>query len=136
MTPIQPEELSALLDGELDPGRAREVEGQIAADPILYAEFEALSVADAAWRAAAASATFAPQVRLRVSPVGWLVGFATVIGGLVVLRIIFKLTGSDAFAFSLPAISLALLLAAIMWLADAERASGVESPIRVQEQTS
>lgn len=123
MKPVQAEELSALLDGELEPGRAREVEMQIAADPALRAEFEALSEEDAVCRAAAKAAVFSPEVRLPENPrgAGWLTALALSIGGLIGVRIVLKLTGSDVLAFGLPAISLMLVLAAVVWIARTEQ---------------
>jgi anti-sigma factor RsiW len=44
----QPEELSAYLDGELPPERAREIERALERDPELQAELESLMAADAA----------------------------------------------------------------------------------------
>jgi anti-sigma factor RsiW len=65
MNPIDPVELSAYLDGELSPARAREVETALASSPALRAELDALAEADKTWRAAARSAAFRPDVRLR-----------------------------------------------------------------------
>jgi anti-sigma factor RsiW len=129
MKPVQPEELSALLDGELDSERAREVEMQIAADPQLRAEFDALSWADARWRAAAATAVFAPAVELptRAGRASWIAFAAALTGGLVCLRVAPKLVESLAFGFGLHAISFAALLAALAWLARADR-GGLASP--------
>jgi len=120
---VQPEELSGLLDGELEPERAREVEMQIATDPMLRAEFEAMSETDAIWRASAGAAAFSPDVALPADArgAGWLAVLAVSIGGLIVTRIILKLAGSNALAFGLPAISLMLLLAAVVGLARMER---------------
>ena len=64
MTRVQPEELSALIDGELDPQRTLAVEAQIAADPALKREFEDLCALDGRWRDAARSSVFP----VRVSP--------------------------------------------------------------------
>jgi anti-sigma factor RsiW len=63
-TPLDPAELSALIDGELSPDRARVVEAMLARDPALKAEFDALRAQDAGWREAAGDATFVPAVRL------------------------------------------------------------------------
>ncbi len=64
MNPIDPAELSAYLDGELSPVRAREIEAAVMASPALRAELDALSKADDTWRSAARSAAFPPHVRL------------------------------------------------------------------------
>lgn len=123
MNPVQPEELSALLDGELDPRGAREVEAQMAAQPELRAQFEALSAADAAWRRAAASAAFAPDVRLPASldaPVVDTAGLNALglsIVALIAVRIVLKLIGSEALTLALPALSMALLIGAVVWIA-------------------
>lgn len=59
---VQPEELSALMDGELDDERRAEVQIQIAAEPALKAAFEAMVDLDKRWRAAAREAAFVPLV--------------------------------------------------------------------------
>lgn len=130
MKPVQAEELSALLDGELEPGRAREVEMQIAADPALRAEFEAMSEADAIWRASAGAAAFSPDVQLPdgARSARWLAAFGLSIGGLIVVRIVVKLAGWDAFAFGLSAISLMLLVAAVVRLGRGEQRDILELP--------
>lgn len=134
MIPVRPEELSALLDGELDPARAAEVQTQIQDDPALRQEFEALSNSDAAWRAAAGSATFTPQVTLPVRAEahssaggesvreggGWLPALGVATGGVILVRSVLKLTGSDAWAFGLPMLSLLLLIAMVIALARTE----------------
>jgi len=126
MNPVQPEELSALLDGELDAARAAEVRAQIQMDPALRLEFEALSANDAAWRAAADSGAFVPAVSLPVEAEAasasgeggaWLTALAVAMGGLVVVRAVLKLAGSDALGFALPTVSLLLLIAVVVWLA-------------------
>ncbi len=60
--PVQEFELSALIDGELDPARAAEIRSAIAADPVLRAQYEYFAKADRAWAAAAASARFRPAL--------------------------------------------------------------------------
>ncbi len=64
MKTIDPAELSALLDGELTPQRAREVREEIERTPSLKVEFEQLRRADADCRARASSAEFRPAVKL------------------------------------------------------------------------
>jgi anti-sigma factor RsiW len=80
MNPVQSEELSALLDGELRPERAAEVRARIAADPALRAEYTALARLDDWARAEAEAAAFTPTVRLpasrSVSGWGWAVAGA------------------------------------------------------------
>jgi anti-sigma factor RsiW len=63
--PIEPAELSAYMDGELDPARAREVEGALESSPALRAEFNSLVSADNSWRMAARTASFRPGIRLQ-----------------------------------------------------------------------
>jgi len=58
MTDLDPSELSALLDGELDELRAAQVEAIIASDEGLRTEYEILRQADAHWRSMARSAAF------------------------------------------------------------------------------
>jgi len=121
MKDVQSEELSALLDGELDAERARQVEMQIAADPTLRMEFEVLRNSDAAWRHAAATAMFAPTVWLPASarPLGQISIAVMLAGVLIVLRIAPKLMGSLVFGFGLHAVSLSVLLIALVWLEQA-----------------
>ena len=124
MMPIQPEELSALLDGELDAARAAQVRAAIQMDPVLREEFDALSAADAAWGAAADSAAFTPAVMLSIDTTtrapaeakgsGWLAALTVAIASLIGVRIALKLAGSDALAFGLPMVSLLLLVAAVI----------------------
>lgn len=64
MTPLDPAELSAFLDGELPPARMSEIEAMLTGDANLRAEYEALRRADANWRQAGAAAMFVPPVRL------------------------------------------------------------------------
>ena len=62
MTPIEPFELSALLDGELDASRAEEVRWAMARDPALRRAFERFSALDADWRASAEGVMIEPAV--------------------------------------------------------------------------
>jgi anti-sigma factor RsiW len=119
MTRVQPEELSALLDGELNPTRAREVETQIAADPELRGELQLLRETDARWRAAAATAAFQPALRLPDAahrPRRFLAA-TTVIMTLTAVRMAAKLTDSLVLSFGLQAVVFATVLAAIVWFA-------------------
>jgi anti-sigma factor RsiW len=119
MTRVQPEELSALLDGELNPTRTREVEMQIAADPQLRGELQRLRESDARWRAAAATAAFQPAFRFghASNRPGRFVAAATLLVTLTAVRIAAKLTDSLVLSFGVQAVVLVVLLAAIIWLA-------------------
>ena len=112
MTPIEPEEISAFLDGELDPARAREVEWSLAADPVLQAEFRSLAHLDSKWRSAASAAAFLPDVRhLRyVEHARPWVRTTALLVLLLLLRILPKLTDTLAFGFILHGVALAIVL--------------------------
>lgn len=62
MSSIDPAELSALLDGELDPERASVVRQAIVSDPVLRAEFEMVKRLDRTVAEAAAAAAFEARV--------------------------------------------------------------------------
>jgi anti-sigma factor RsiW len=122
MKPVLPEELSALMDGELDADRAREIETQLAANPHLRAEFSRLVETDAQWRAAAATAVFAPAVRLPPTTAG-LRSAAIVTAlmiGLICLRMAPRWLESLTLVFGLHTVALAVLLAGLMKVARAD----------------
>lgn len=92
MNKIEPYELSAYLDGELDAQRAREIESALNHDPLLRTELEHMRALDATWAAAARAAVSRPRVRLE-SQVGQsrLIGSASVIVvGLLVVKLVPK----------------------------------------------
>ena len=114
MRPIEPEELSAFVDGELDAQRMREVEVAIANDPAVRRALETIADADSAWRLAAKSARFQPSVRLPTR--SWLrspaLGGASVLV-LLLIRVLPKL--SDAMAAGL-LMQLPVLIALMIWV--------------------
>ena len=119
MTQVQPEELSALLDGELSPPRAREVELQLAADPDLRRELQLLRESDARWLAAAATAAFQPTLRLRAAanlPRRFVAATALIVT-LTAVRMAVKVTSSLILSFGVQAVVLVVLLAVIVWFA-------------------
>lgn len=128
MKPVEPEELSAFLDGELDPGRASEVGKQLADDPALRAEFEALEGWDAVWRTAAATGVFAPDVRLptEASPITQGACFAILAASLVLLRMGPKLADAPTLGIGLNALVLATVLAGIIWFVQRD----MQRPVR------
>jgi anti-sigma factor RsiW len=132
MKPIEPAELSAYLDGELNPIRAREVETAMTNEPALRAEFNALTEADTAWRAAARSAEFRPAVRLRHSTAVWasLPAATAGVALLVAVRILPRLTDTLAWGFFLHGITLAIMVVWVIRLArgGAVAANSLQSP--------
>jgi anti-sigma factor RsiW len=107
--PVDPAELSALIDGELPPERGREVEALLAQDPALRAEYEALRAQDARWRQAAGAATFVPAVDLGQAsdvPLPWLAAIVLV---LLAARLGGKFIGSLGPSLLLNLVALALV---------------------------
>jgi anti-sigma factor RsiW len=71
MKPIEPAEISALLDGELSGQRADEVRRAIAEDESLGQVYEQLAALDGDLKACAAQAAFRPRVSIKApSPLG------------------------------------------------------------------
>lgn len=126
MIPVQPEELSALIDGELDPRRAAEVEMQIAADRELRVTFEALRDMDDRWRAAARTIAFVPQVRLpaRATWNGWFMALAVTIA-LVGVRAAVRVIDTTTIGFAFQILVLAAVLARIAWLERKDARRGI-----------
>jgi anti-sigma factor RsiW len=114
MKPIDLEELSAYLDGELDARRMRELETAIASDPALRLAHQRLADADAAWRLAAKSASFQPTVLLPTRSLlrSSALGCGAVLA-LVMVRALPKL--SDALALGL-LVQLPVLIALMIWV--------------------
>jgi anti-sigma factor RsiW len=65
MIPVDPAELSALLDGELPAPRAEEVRHALRLDPALASQFESLARLDVDWKAQAIRLAFRPRVSLQ-----------------------------------------------------------------------
>lgn len=128
MNPVRPEELSALLDAELSAERAREVRTQLAIDPDLNAQFEALRRLDVGWRKAGAAARFVPVVSMpmaRESTTGTLPAAALMLA-LLSIRILPKLLDLQLMAWALHAVAFVLIVSAALWLLrhDANDADG------------
>jgi anti-sigma factor RsiW len=123
--PIDPAELSALIDGELPPERARKVEALIAQDPALRAEFETLRGLDARWRANASAALFEPMVRLPQAPAHFpLRRVAAVVVALILARIGGKFVEGMAPALLLNLAALALVAVTVLAAARADHPAG------------
>ena len=116
MKPIEPEELSALLDGELPPDRADHVRRAMAEDPALRRLCDQLAALDAGLKARASAMVFQPRLNLAEvlaeegTPV---LGRALLVGvSLVLLRLAVRLAPLAVGA----AVHAALLALALAWL--------------------
>lgn len=100
MKAIDPDELSAYLDGELDRERVLEIEAALNNDATLRAQLDDLASANRDWRVAARGAAFEPEVALAAayptSNWSWL---AMALLALIVVRLAPKL--GDLFEWSL-----------------------------------
>jgi anti-sigma factor RsiW len=90
MVPIDPAELSALLDGELPAARAAEVRAALVQDPLLRQSYVQLAALDADWKAQAAAAMFRPRVQVSASRAPGRFVAAAAVFALVGLRIVLK----------------------------------------------
>jgi anti-sigma factor RsiW len=89
MKPIDPAEISALLDGELPAERAEQVRRAIAEDEALRLEYEEIVALDTDLKACAQAAVFHPRVSLDVEPATRIPLIALVVGCLL-LRLVVK----------------------------------------------
>ena len=110
--PVEPHELSGLLDGELDPQRVTEIRCAIEVDAQLRAEFDRLSALDHAWSAAVTGAAFRPRVSLPAysPPVRLAVVLAVGLLILVAARLVPKMMLSFASAVVVSVLVLAVLM--------------------------
>jgi anti-sigma factor RsiW len=130
MNDWDPAELSALLDGELDSIRTKELEALIAADPSVRAQFERLELADRKLRAIVEAAVFRPEVRWpKAAPVPRLARALLALGFTVILLAwtAGKLAPSMTAALVVNAASLFLLLACLAPFALREARTGANS---------
>jgi anti-sigma factor RsiW len=119
MKPIQPEELSAFLDGELSAQRTREVQQQLDSDDVLRDQIDSLQGLDQKLRAAAFDARFKPSIRLpsTVEPASRVLGIAALGAVLAGLRLTLKMVDVEVLQLmAVNAAVLAVLLAATAWL--------------------
>lgn len=125
MNELDPLELSALLDGELDARRAAEVKALIAADAGVRAQYESLRRVDARLRSMAGPARFEPRVLLPKPSLGtsaaWLAAPALVIPSAWMVG---KLTEAMSTAVAFNGLSLVVLIASLSLLARREDGSG------------
>jgi len=112
MKPVQPAELSALLDDELEIGRREEVEMALASDPALRAQFLTLKSADHQWRSAAHAASFQPQIDLGPQDSAQHPAFLITLGliALIIVRFAPKFIDALPFGIVLHVVALLVLL--------------------------
>ncbi len=111
MKAIDAAELSAYLDGELDPPRRAEVEKALASDAALRAEFEQLRLHYAVWAAAASSAISEPAKHTS----SFAIDFRIIIGIvlLLALRFLPKLGDLVFWGIVIHAVALVVVLTSI-----------------------
>ena len=95
MRPIDPAEISALIDGELPPERAQEVRRAIAEDASLRRVYDELAAIDAHLTASAARTMFQPEVVLPGAVTGDSSRVFLTAMLLVVLRLVMKLASPE-----------------------------------------
>jgi anti-sigma factor RsiW len=126
MTPIEAIEISAYLDGELSPTRAKELEAALANDPVLRAEFAALARQDRSWRATATSANFQPTVRLHQPSAGLQTTSAPALASaliiLIAVRVLPKLTDTLSWGLLLHGAALAVIVGWVIHMTRGDRA--------------
>jgi anti-sigma factor RsiW len=117
MNPLELEELSALLDGELSREREVALRRSLETDPGLRDEYARLASLDERLRAMAAKAAFVPHVdmpkwsapRLRI------VGICAV-AGLTLARLALKCLNSVSIGVALNCVVLVMLLSFVAWM--------------------
>ena len=138
MRQVQDEELSALLDGELEPQRAAHVRARIEADPALRKEFGALVRLDAGLRGMAKEAALVPDISFPVNAAGnvsalhWPVGAAVVLA-VIMIRFLPKLIDSPVFGVGLQVAACAAISFIIIKMAmdpDLPQAAAVSGGMR------
>ena len=107
MKPVRPEEVSALLDGELAPGRAEEVRRAIAEDQGLREVYQQLGDMDSDLNSYAAACQFDPHLSLPSRPRTLDISIWVVAFGLLAVRVLAKaLTFGPGIGVQLVALAL------------------------------
>ena len=120
--PIEEHEISALIDGQLEPQRVAEVRSAIEQNAALRAEYERLLADDRTWTAAARTAQFIPAVHLgTVSPpsIGGRVWVAAVLIMALGGRLLPKVLPMDlAAAMLVHGLLLVAIVTAVVWIGE------------------
>ena len=128
MSDLDPAELSAFLDGELNAARAAPVEAIVAADEQVRAEYEMLEQADARWRSMALGAAFRHQVLWPIPTQPALPAWAAALLFVIpIASIAGKLAGAMVASFALNGLALLVLLACVVVAASSR--SRLEKPL-------
>ncbi|MHB8902114.1 MAG: anti-sigma factor family protein [Thermoguttaceae bacterium] len=116
MRPVRPEEVSALLDGELPPERANEVRLAIANDDHLRQVYQELAETDGRLASLAAACRFEPRISLPpvLEPPVLGLPIWAVATGLLIVRIVAKLAPAGP-GLILQAAVIALLAGWLLW---------------------
>lgn len=116
MKPVEPTELSAYLDGELDGERTIAVASELDSNPALRAEFDMLTANDMQWKQSAISANFPPKVTL-TPPTALPKNFPGV-SALVILLVLIRILPKPGIHFEwwllLHMLSLAIIMTCVM----------------------
>jgi anti-sigma factor RsiW len=124
--PVEPWELSGLLDGELSPERAAQVRAAIESDPALRQQWETLARLDHQWSDRAAGADFAVRVSLPI--VRWPLAASVLVGVLLlVVRFVPKFIAPTVGLLLQSAVLALLLTCAVVLVNKAEAGMGVRT---------
>jgi len=117
MNPVEFEELSALLDGELTRERAAAVRRGLEADAVLREEYACLANLDERLRATAAGAAFVPRIDMpkwsapRLRRIG-----ICAVAGLTLMRLAPKYLNSVSIGLAVNCVVLVMLLSFVVWM--------------------
>lgn len=135
MTDVSQEELSALIDGELDPARAAIVRAAIHADPELAAQFQGLNALDEALRMTATEAAFSPVFTLPATTEAaaiswrWPASIAAILM-LVVVRLLPKLIELPLLGLMAQLLVLGTVIVVVMRMArETDLTQGKRTPV-------
>jgi len=132
MRPIDPAEISALIDGELPPERAREVRRAIAQEASLRRVYEQLVRLDTDLKAAAAQVMFQPHVELPRATGGYGMRVFLAAAVLAIVRLAMKWASpglATIFAAALLAVVVGWVLQRLVRASEAEFQQGALSDL-------
>ena len=117
--PVEPHELSGLLDGELDAQRAAEVRRAMEENAELRAEYDRLCMLDRTCSTAASQAAFKPglalpHARTRRVPLGIALGLGLIV--LLTARLLPKVVSAPAYGVAAHLLMMAAVVVGLIWL--------------------